>query len=59
MAMQYCPHCQRNVRPDKAFGWLPFIFCFGVFYCIYYAFVKKPRCPICQGEQFESYRQGG
>jgi hypothetical protein len=50
-AMQYCVSCKRNVTPKKDFNWIVFVFLCGLFYLPFYL-MQKPKCPICNGEQF-------
>lgn len=44
--MKFCSYCNRNVRPQKTWSWVGFIFGFGILYFIYYI-MKAPKCPIC------------
>lgn len=59
--MSYCKHCDRVVEGQKpyskwaALGWFIItISGYGVpgliGYTLYWAFIKKPRCPICKSE---------
>ena len=54
--IKFCNLCNRNISPKKKFSWLWFIlpglvtgFIGSIVYLLYYWFVKKPACPICEG----------
>lgn len=53
----WCTLCNRNVVARKEFNWLPFLFCCGIGYLVYWAFIKKPECPVCKSDSnFEPAR---
>ena len=56
--MKYCKSCNQNVQPTKHFsiGWF-LVNCLwiigGGVYLLYFIFMKKKTCPICNGNNFE------
>ena len=59
--MKFCPSCNQMVRPAKKFsiGWF-LINCLwiigGGVYLLYWMFLKRKSCPICNGTDFHSHR---
>lgn len=53
----YCELCGRNVKPEREFNWLVFIFLLGLFYLPFY-FMKPESCPICKSTALTPVRAG-
>ena len=51
--MKYCRNCKQNVEPGKKFSWGLFILFLGIFYLLYFMFMKKKTCPMCNSRNFE------